>query len=1091
MKKSVLILSIILIIINNNLSAQSTIQSTLAGGNWNDVNTWEEGIIPGANDTVFINGTVSLTANHSCYDLYINENGILHPFSGNKILTINGNIENMGTLEDGNGFFSLSVKGNIINDGAWIIHLTRLDGNTEQNLSCSNQNAFAGFEFKSFNSSDRIVVGSNIYFENTQIDFDNDTISISKGRTISIRAGRIRNVSIKGDEGYLYMHNGAYIQNANLLDMILLGIVQIGDNNVRFYGDLLVLDTLQNFGTLHSCQVTGNIINNGLIRNGSNDLTLKVTGNLTNNYLWENERTLLNGITSQYLSFAPNVVFKGHRFEVSNSSSIIATTDLVFESTIIELEDTLIMQPQNKLSVTGLNNYLRWGVISGNNCKLEMNGGCHLQSIQIHDVSLNGNVKIYGHDVFLSGDIYVCDTLENKGSSSELHINGDLVNNGIIRNSVNDLRIRITNDLFNNGEITVTEIIFNGNANQNIRLINDVPVLSETKFESAISGSWQWYLNDVALPGATSPTLTLDSVSIADYGIYYCLNMLGDVSRNFVVQTDTKPEFIADLTEACTGETISFTNQTTTGFSIVSYLWDFGDGTGSSTENPEHIYESEGIYSVSLTVFDGYHETTKTIYNFDTIYLTPLTDFGFQNISLGESVVFTDESQDVKKIVNYTTLWANTVLNFSSRYTASPPAPSWWWSEQQVLGEPDVYPNYGDSTKAWAPLTANRKREFIEVAFAESRHIDRVSVYETLKPGSIDTVYVKNESGEWVEVWSGTAYPMPDGAREFIIDFPLTDFNVSAVRIAMNTQAVPYWNEIDAVSVRSPIDTVFHPEVTYLWDVGENGITYNTNGSILHQYSSAGFFDITFTITNPQSCEATISKTIFVCDTPNIAVNLKAFLEGPFESTEMTNILMTNIPVNHPYNSIPWNYTGDERNYTIPDGITDWVLVELRETPFDAGSAISSTIIARQAGFITTNGIVTSIDGSSPLRFHCDVTDNLFAVIYHRNHLGIMSAFAMLPTGNIYTCDFTTGPDKVYGGTDGCKELTTGIWGLTGGDADANGQINIDDKTGPWTVQAGKSGYKEADLNLDKQVNNIDKNNSWWINIGQNQQIPE
>ncbi|WP_317196481.1 PKD domain-containing protein [Robertkochia flava] len=38
---------------------------------------------------------------------------------------------------------------------------------------------------------------------------------------------------------------------------------------------------------------------------------------------------------------------------------------------------------------------------------------------------------------------------------------------------------------------------------------------------------------------------------------------------------------------------------------IVSYLWDFGDGNSSQEENPVHIYNIEGTYTVTLTVTDS------------------------------------------------------------------------------------------------------------------------------------------------------------------------------------------------------------------------------------------------------------------------------------------------------------------------------------------------------------------------------------------------------------------------------------------------------------------------------------------------------
>ncbi len=52
-------------------------------------------------------------------------------------------------------------------------------------------------------------------------------------------------------------------------------------------------------------------------------------------------------------------------------------------------------------------------------------------------------------------------------------------------------------------------------------------------------------------------------------------------------------------------ETVDFTDQSTEGDeSIVSWSWDFGDGATSGDENPTHVYDEEGTYTVELTVTD-------------------------------------------------------------------------------------------------------------------------------------------------------------------------------------------------------------------------------------------------------------------------------------------------------------------------------------------------------------------------------------------------------------------------------------------------------------------------------------------------------
>jgi PKD repeat protein len=49
---------------------------------------------------------------------------------------------------------------------------------------------------------------------------------------------------------------------------------------------------------------------------------------------------------------------------------------------------------------------------------------------------------------------------------------------------------------------------------------------------------------------------------------------------------------------------------------IDSWLWDFGDGSTSTEQNPPHIYETEGTYSVTLTVSNGVDSATKTKVDF-------------------------------------------------------------------------------------------------------------------------------------------------------------------------------------------------------------------------------------------------------------------------------------------------------------------------------------------------------------------------------------------------------------------------------------------------------------------------------------------
>ena len=201
-----------------------------------------------------------------------------------------------------------------------------------------------------------------------------------------------------------------------------------------------------------------------------------------------------------------------------------------------------------------------------------------------------------------------------------------------------------------------------------------------------------------------------------------------------------------------------------------------------------------------------------------------------------------------------------------------------------------------------------------------------------------------------------------------------------------------------------------------------------------------------------------------------------------------------NFPLEQPYNAPPWNYEGTESVAFLPNNnIVDWVLVELRVPPGDASTATEATRVARQAAFLLDEGHVVGLDGESNLTFEVDSSSNFHVVIWHRNHLGILSAEPLYgaPGGYmyLYQYDFISTADQAYGGPLAQKEVAPGIWGMIGADGDANGIIGIPDKE-IWSLQAGEDGYQAGDYNLDGQIENKDKNDVWVQNIGENSQLP-
>ncbi|MCB0804451.1 MAG: hypothetical protein KDC05_01560 [Bacteroidales bacterium] len=220
-----------------------------------------------------------------------------------------------------------------------------------------------------------------------------------------------------------------------------------------------------------------------------------------------------------------------------------------------------------------------------------------------------------------------------------------------------------------------------------------------------------------------------------------------------------------------------------------------------------------------------------------------------------------------------------------------------------------------------------------------------------------------------------------------------------------------------------------------------------------------------------------------------VTLDITALLEGPFNGSGMNTDLTGDLPLAQPFNMAPWNYPGTENVASIPAGTVEWVLVELRDAA-TAGSATGATSIGRQAAFIKSDGSVVDIDGSSNLEFLVSVNQNLFVVLWQRNHLGIISNNAVNPSGGIYSYDFTSGVNQVYGGLNGHKLLAPGKWGMIGGDGNHDGNVNGSDISPLWELESGNEGYLDSDFTLDGQSDNKDKDDIWVPNQGSGTNVP-
>jgi len=161
------------------------------------------------------------------------------------------------------------------------------------------------------------------------------------------------------------------------------------------------------------------------------------------------------------------------------------------------------------------------------------------------------------------------------------------------------------------------------------------------------AATWSWDFGDGDTSSDPNPT---HSYSIP--GLYtIILTVTNDCGRD----SETKTEYIsvsyppiadfeADPTETCTGTDIQFTDLSQYADSV---LWDFGDGTTSRVNNPTHSYTNRGLYTITLTVYNGCGSDTETKTEYISIEQKPIADFVADptNTCIGVDIQFTDLSQ--------------------------------------------------------------------------------------------------------------------------------------------------------------------------------------------------------------------------------------------------------------------------------------------------------------------------------------------------------------------------------------------------------------------------------------------------------------
>jgi PKD repeat protein len=156
--------------------------------------------------------------------------------------------------------------------------------------------------------------------------------------------------------------------------------------------------------------------------------------------------------------------------------------------------------------------------------------------------------------------------------------------------------------------------------------------------------SWLWNFGDGSTSTQQNPVHRYTTSGVYTVRLD-ATDALGSCwNTNQITVSSLAASFIANQTGGLVPLTVQFTDKSTD--QPISWLWNFGDGSTSTQQNPVHLYTKAGAYIVNLNATNGYDgwmsasPSTITVYSLPTVSFSAIPTTG----AAGTSVVFNDQS---------------------------------------------------------------------------------------------------------------------------------------------------------------------------------------------------------------------------------------------------------------------------------------------------------------------------------------------------------------------------------------------------------------------------------------------------------------
>lgn len=387
-----------------------------------------------------------------------------------------------------------------------------------------------------------------------------------------------------------------------------------------------------------------------------------------------------------------------------------------------------------------------------------------------------------------------------------------------------------------------------------------LPLTTQFTSSTSIGNSIVWNFGD----STNTSNQTSPSHTYITSGIYYptlTVSNSSGCSANYVVDTInsgiTDADFTPSVQNGCAPLTVNFTS-----ISLIAtnYFWDFGDGKTSTLANPSHVFDSIGIYDVTMICWDNngcvdtvHYSSLIEIFN-DPIIL-PNTD----TILACAPYVFQPNAQNIGQ--------TNWLWDFGDGTTAQGSNPSHTYQNSG---------NYNVKLTSYSPNGCMYEIDDFAQITIDGMNID-LSIYTT-GCDSAGLSIINNSSGIVSGTWDfGDGNTSNDSSQ---IDYTYSSaqstvvtYTVTSVLGCVHTQYIPVIyncndtlnvppaimpmpNDSSSTTTTNPLITPpvvcgpklvnlyspYQSATTFYWDFGDGSTSNNQNPT--HNYNQTGTFDL-------------------------------------------------------------------------------------------------------------------------------------------------------------------------------------------------------------------------------------------------------